>query len=122
VDDAHSEFLRGKFEAAVWVAVREVEIALREVSDADPFRCGQGLLSRAFSKDAGLLNDRELPEAEQQAIANLFRGALGALKNPHSQHNIRFDDPVEAAEIVIFSSLLLRILDRLGAASGPSTH
>jgi hypothetical protein len=33
---------------------------------------------------------------------------------------MHFDDPVEAAEIVIFASLLLRMLDRLGSASGTS--
>ncbi len=120
-DDVRSEFLRGKFEAAVWVAVREVEIALREVSGADSFAYGPGLLGHAFAKDGGVLNDRDLPEAEQQAIANLFRGALGALKNPHSHRKIHFDDPVEAAEIVVFSSLLLRILDRLGSASASSS-
>jgi uncharacterized protein (TIGR02391 family) len=115
--DVRSEFLRGKFEAAVWVAMREVEVALREVSHADPYAYGPGLLRHAFDQKEGVLNDRELPEAEQQAIANLFRGALGALKNPHSHRKIRFDDPVEAAELVIFASLLLRILDRLGEAS-----
>jgi uncharacterized protein (TIGR02391 family) len=115
--DVRSEFLRGKFEAAVWVAVREVEVALREMSQADAFEYGPGLLKHAFAKDDGVLNDRTLPDAEQQGIANLFRGALSALKNPHSHRNIRFDDPVEAAEIVIFASLLLRILDRLGTTS-----
>ncbi len=115
-EDVRAEFLRGRFETAVWVAVRQVEIALREVSRADPYAYGSGLLAHAFAKDTGALLDESLPEAEQQALANLFRGALGALKNPHSHREIQFDDPTEAAEIVVFASLLLRIADRLAGA------
>jgi uncharacterized protein (TIGR02391 family) len=111
-DDIRSEFLRGRFEAAAWSAMREVEISLREASNADPYAYGQGLLNHAFGK-GGVLIDPALPDAEQQAIANLFRGAIGALKNPHSHRQIHFDDATEAAEIVIFASFLLRVLDRL---------
>lgn len=114
--DVRSEFLRGKFETAVWVAMREVEVALRDASGADSFEFGPGLLKHAFAKDDGVLNDGDLPVSEQQGIANLFRGALGALKNPQSHRKIRFEDPVEAAELGIFASLLLRILDRLHEA------
>jgi uncharacterized protein (TIGR02391 family) len=116
--DVRSEFLRGKFEAAVWTAVRAVEIALREASDADPHAYGPGLLDHAFGK-SGTLLDPSLPPAEQQGIANLFRGTLGALKNPQSHRNVHFDDPTEAAEVVILASLLLRILDRLADARRP---
>jgi uncharacterized protein (TIGR02391 family) len=111
-EDVRSEFLRGKFEAAVWTAVRAVEIALREASNADPHAYGPSLLDHAFGK-SGTLLDPLLPAAEQQGIANLFRGTLGALKNPQSHRDVRFDDPTEAAEVVILASLLLRILDRL---------
>jgi hypothetical protein len=43
-EDVRAEFLRGKFETAVWVAMREVEIALREASGADAHAYGAGLL------------------------------------------------------------------------------
>jgi len=89
-DDVRSEFLRGKFEAAVWVAMREVEIALREASGADAHAYGSGLLAHAFSKDDGVLIDRTLPEAEQQGLANLFRGA-GRVEEPPQppRHSLR---------------------------------
>ena len=111
-DDVRSEFLRGKFEAAVFTAMREVEIAARERSGADQDAYGQALLGQAFGK-GGKLIDAASADAEEHAVANLFRGALGAFKNPPSHRRVDFDDPTEAAEIVVLASLLLRILDRL---------
>jgi uncharacterized protein (TIGR02391 family) len=111
-DDVRSEFLRFKFEAAVWAAMREVEIALREKSGADDKHYGQPLVNHAFGKD-GTLIDSASGDAEEQAIGNLFRGAIGAFKNPPSHRRVELDDPTEAAEIVTLASLLLRILDRL---------
>ena len=67
------------------------------------------LLVHAFRTGSSALIDPELPESEQQGVANLVRGAVGALKNPHSHRSIQFDDPTEAAEIVVFVSFLLRI-------------
>jgi uncharacterized protein (TIGR02391 family) len=108
-----SEFLRGKFETAVFTAIREVEIAVREKSGADDDSYGQGLLGHAFGK-GGALIDTASADAEEQAVANVFRGAIGAFKTPPSHRRVDFDDPTEAAEIVLLASLLLRILDRLG--------
>lgn len=116
--DVRAEFLRGKFETAVWVAMRAVEVALREASGADAHSYGNGLLAHAFANESGTLIDYELPDAERQAVAYLFRGAIGALKNPHSHREIRIEDSTEAAEIVVFASLLLRILDRLAEQRG----
>jgi hypothetical protein len=42
----------------------------------------------------------------------LYNGLIGALKNPSSHRQVDYEDPVEAAEVILFADLLLRMLDR----------
>ena len=49
--------------------------------------------------------------AEQEALSNLMAGALGSYKNSHSHRHFTIKDASEAAEMVIFASHLLRIID-----------
>jgi hypothetical protein len=45
---------------------------------------GVKLMRDAFNKDKGPLTDLAQPEAEPEALAHLFAGAIGSYKNPHS--------------------------------------
>jgi hypothetical protein len=47
----------------------------------------------------------------QDAHYNLFKGALGTLKNPHSHRFVGVNDPVRAFESLALASLLMRMLD-----------
>jgi uncharacterized protein (TIGR02391 family) len=111
-------FIRGEFDTAAFQAMRQVEIAIREATGLDEI--GVKLAALAFKPVengvAGPLADREAEAGEQEGMMQLFRGALAALKNPHSHRVVNFDDPADAASTVIFASQLLRIVDRRAKA------
>ena len=111
VDQVWPLFMRGSYAAAVFEAMREVEIATREAAGFDQKSHGVPLMRTAFSKDSGPLTPSELPEAEREALANLFAGAIGLYKNPHSHRHVELSDPIEAMEMIMLASQLLRIID-----------
>jgi uncharacterized protein (TIGR02391 family) len=109
-------FLRGEYDTAVFQAFREVEVAVRQAGYFPADSVGVNLIRAAFrrAKDeipAGPLVDTELPIAEQEAISNLFTGAIGLYKNPQSHRHVS-TNPEEAAEVIMFASQLMRLVDR----------
>lgn len=68
-------------------------------------------MRRAFHPDKGPLAKHLDPVAERQALAALFAGAIGSYKNPHSHRTVSISEPVEAQEMVMLASHLLRIVD-----------
>jgi uncharacterized protein (TIGR02391 family) len=112
-----SAFLRGEYDVAVLQAFKQVEVAVREASSGSPTDIGVPLMRRAFNPTTGQLVDKSAVPAEQQALADLFAGAIGSYKNPHSHRNVPLDDPREAAEMVILASHLLRIVESRKSAA-----
>ncbi len=82
--EARSQFRAGKSEIAVFAAMRQVEVRLRELSGAGNDMIGVGLARYALRPDGGPLADDRLESGEREAISHLFAGALGAFKNPTS--------------------------------------
>jgi uncharacterized protein (TIGR02391 family) len=113
-------FLRGEYDTAVFQAFREVEIAVREAGKFERDSYGTELMRNAFRPaekkgqpaTPGPLTDTQLPSAEQEAMSNLFAGAIGLYKNPQSHRQVP-THPEDAAEVIAFASQLLRIVDRL---------
>ncbi|MHB1186726.1 TIGR02391 family protein [Thiobacillus sp.] len=110
-DEVWLDIVRGDLETAVFKAFRAVEIAVREVGHFADTDIGTALVRKAFDKTTGPLSDQQQPEAEREALAHLFAGSIGSYKNPHSHRTVTINDTMEAQEMVILASHLLRIVD-----------
>ena len=102
---------RGDLSDAVFIAFRAVEEQVREACGYTATDIGVPLMRRAFDSTNGPLADSGQPQPEREALAHLFAGAIGSYKNPHSHRTVTITDPLEAQELVMLASHLLRIID-----------
>jgi uncharacterized protein (TIGR02391 family) len=109
-----AQFLLGDYEIAVFAAMKEVEIRVRELGGLPDDLVGVKLMQQAF-RPGGPLHDPELEAGEQDGRLALFRGAIGVFKNPSSHREVDYADPTAASEIVLLADLLLRMLDDIEA-------
>ena len=102
---------RGELADAVFIAFRTVEEVVRAAGGFADTDIGVDLMRKAFHADNGPLTDIKQPKPEREALAHLFAGAIGSYKNPHSHRTVTINDHIEAQEMVMLASHLLRIVD-----------
>lgn len=109
---ARRQFLLGEFEQAVFVAMKTVEVRVREMPGLGEDAIGVDLMNKAFGP-SGVLTDLAAVKGEQEGTRAMFAGTYAVLRNPSGHRDVNYDDVAEAAEAVTTASLLMRILDRI---------
>lgn len=107
-------FLQGDYDTAVFRAFQEIEVKVRETCHYSDKLLGVDLMRKAFHEETGPLRNRAAVTAERQAERDLFVGSIGHAKNPSSHRNIDHD-PSAAAQLIVFASYLLDIVERRSA-------
>ncbi|GAB3628318.1 hypothetical protein PTE30175_01850 [Pandoraea terrae] len=104
-------FMRGAYETAAFEAMREIEIAVRKAAGYGAAAHGMPMMKKAFNPEIGPLTDYAVDIAEREAMRDLFSGAIGSYKNPHSHRHEPIESPREAIEIILLASHLLYVVD-----------
>lgn len=104
-------FIRGDYDTAVFQAYKEVEVRIRKGGGYGNDVFGTDLARKAFHPENGPLTNKSAVKSEQDSMMHLFSGAIGTLKNPSSHRDVKFDNPAEVAEIILFANYLLRVVD-----------
>ena len=110
IQKAWGAFIGGQFDSAIFDAMKQVEVSVRAAGGFAASDLGVPLMRRAFSVGDGPLSDPEDLPAEQQALSDLFAGAIGSYKNPHSHRDVVVDRQ-DALEILTLASHLIGIVE-----------
>ena len=110
-EDVWALYHRGKFDTAVFEAMKAVEVVVREAGGFAAADIGSPLMRKAFNVENGPLSDLTAEASERQALSDLFAGAIGAYKNAQSHRKVGLDDPDETAEVLMLANHLLRLVD-----------
>jgi uncharacterized protein (TIGR02391 family) len=113
LEKTESVLANGDLDTAVFAAFKVVEERLRRVAGLDAKAFGVDLVNQAFNPKTGrLIYMHAKTESEHEAIFSLFRGAVGAFKNPASHRTVAYDHQQHALQTIALADLLLRYIDQ----------
>jgi uncharacterized protein (TIGR02391 family) len=104
--------LRGDYDTAVLRSFKEVEVRVRKKAKLGNELLGRELMVNAFGPK-GPLTNKTAPKGEQDAMRELFAGAISFCKNPSSHREVQFETPREVIDLICFANQLLRIVGRI---------
>ncbi len=111
-DEVWLAFMRGNFDVAVFLAMKAVEVTVREAARIPKERIGVNLMRDAFSPENGPLTDPQADGGERVGRMDLFAAAVACYKNPQSHRDVNLSDPQTAIEIIYLANHLLKIVDQ----------
>lgn len=114
---AKAPFLAGRYDEAVRDAFTRIEVAVRDAAGYGSGQYGTAMMRDAFNpgkKDGsgslGPLADPDLEFTEREAVAHLFAGAIGYIKNPLSHRELNIDDArIAASRILVANDLMFTL-------------
>jgi uncharacterized protein (TIGR02391 family) len=101
---ARPQFLRGDFETAAFVAMKEVEVGVRTLAGLPDSVLGTNLMQEAFGLN-GPLRRADIDGGESVALMELFKGAIGLFTNPSSHRRVDFSASYGISEYVSACSI-----------------
>ncbi len=115
-EDVWALYHRGKYDTAVFEAMKAVEVRVREVGKFTNADHGKVMIANAFNAKTGPLRDDAAEPAEREAMASFVVAAYSVYRNSYAHRDIDHNDADEAAEIIMLANHLLRIIDAREAA------
>lgn len=109
-ESVYENFSNGNYDTAVRDAFVLVEDKVRTAAGLPNSLVGVQLMRTAFDPNKGKLTDSKLVMAERERMADLFAGAIGTFKNPHSHRIVGNNDPSSVIEELMLASRLLRFV------------
>ena len=100
------------YDEAIFNAFKALETEIRSKSGMALQDLGTGLISKVMNPNSPVIKFSDVP-AEQEAFHSLYRGAIGAFKNPHSHRFVKVNNHRDTLDLLRFASLLMRLLEGL---------
>lgn len=95
-------------DTATFRAVKRLEVVIRQLSGLDARLVGEELVNQAM-REGGKLTPLGATSGEIQAWSNLFRGVMGAFKNPQSHRDVKLTIEDAAAQVLTVNLLIRKL-------------